>query len=120
MGPVLFSWTRQDIKYSIKLLPIGASVRFAGEYTEDGTPEDEPGHFFNRPKWARAIVIATGPILNLFTGFLAFLLMFSIFGYTIPVIAQVNSGTVAYNAGVQAGDRIVAHRRPCGAHDPGL
>ena len=62
MGPVLFSWTRKDIKYSIKLLPIGASVRFAGEYTEDGTEPGAPGHFFNRPKWARAIVISTGQI----------------------------------------------------------
>ncbi len=29
MGPVLFSRTRRGIKYSIKLFPIGASVRFA-------------------------------------------------------------------------------------------
>lgn len=108
MGPVLFSWERKGIKYSIKSLPIGASVRFAGEYTEDDTPADEPGHFFNRPKWARAIVIATGPILNLFTGFLAFLLMFSIYGYTIPVIGQVSSGTLAYEAGLQVGDRVVS------------
>jgi len=108
MGPVLFSRTSKGIKYNIKLLPIGASVRFAGEYSEDGTAFDEPGHFFNRPKWARAIVIATGPILNLFTGFVAFLLMFSIFGYTIPVLAQVNQGTLAYDAGLVAGERIVS------------
>jgi len=108
MGPVLFSTTRKGIKYNIKLLPIGASVRFAGEYSEDGTAEDEPGHFFNRPKWARAIVIATGPTLNLFSGFVAFLLMFSIFGYTIPVLAQVNQGTLAFDAGLTAGERIVS------------
>jgi regulator of sigma E protease len=107
MGPVLFSWTRRGIKYNIKALPIGASVRFAGEYSEDGTPDDEPGHFFNRPKWARAIVIVTGPLLNLFSGFLAFLLMFSIYGYTIPVIAGVQQGTLAAKAGLQTGERIV-------------
>lgn len=108
MGPVLFSWTRKDIKYSIKLLPIGASVRFAGEYTEDGTEPGAPGHFFNRPKWARAIVISTGPILNFISGILAFFIMFSVFGYFIPVISQVNRGTLAYNAGLAAGDRIIA------------
>ena len=108
MGPVIYSRTRKGIKYSIKLLPIGASVRFAGEYSEDGTPDSEPGHFFNRPKWARAIVIGTGPALNFLSGVLAFFIMFSAFGYTIPVIAQVNSGTMAFEAGLNAGDRIVA------------
>lgn len=108
MGPVLFSWERQGIKYSIKLLPIGASVRFAGEYSEDGAETDDPGFFYNRPKWARAIVISTGPILNLLSGVLAFLVMFSIFGYTIPVLSQVEKGTLAANAGLLAGDRILA------------
>jgi len=103
----LFSWERKGIKYSIKLLPIGASVRFAGEYAEDDTPDDDPGAFFNRPKWARAIVIGTGPLLNLFSGVLAFLIMFSAFGYDIPVIAQVNQGTLAASAGLQVGDRVI-------------
>lgn len=107
MGPVLFSWQRQGIKYNIKLLPIGASVKFAGEFSEDGTQQDDPGHFYNRPKWARAVVIATGPALNLLSGILAFLIMFSVFGYTIPVIAEVNPETLAYNAGLVPGDRIV-------------
>ena len=31
MGPKLFQWTRKGIKYSIRLFPIGAFVRFAGE-----------------------------------------------------------------------------------------
>ncbi|MGI6325601.1 MAG: RIP metalloprotease RseP [Saccharofermentanales bacterium] len=109
MGPVLFSRTRRGIKYSIKLFPIGASVRFAGEYTDDLVPgDDDPGHFFNRPKWARAIVIGTGPALNFLSGILAFFIMFTSFGYTVPVIAQVNSNTLAYEAGLQAGDRIIA------------
>ncbi|HBP38642.1 MAG TPA: RIP metalloprotease RseP [Clostridiales bacterium] len=107
MGPVLFSWERQGIKYSLKLLPIGASVRFAGEYVENDDFGDDPGHFFNRPKWARTIVIATGPALNLLSGVLAFLIMFASFGYTVPVISQVNSETQAAAAGLAAGDRIV-------------
>ena len=107
MGPVLFSWTRKNIKYNIKLLPIGASVRFAGEYSQDGTPEDEPGHFFNRPKRARALVIATGPLLNLLSGVLAFLIMFSVFGYEMPTLFQVYEQTQAQEAGLEAGDKVV-------------
>ena len=107
MGPVLFSWERKGIKYSIKLLPIGASVRFAGEYSETSLADEDPSFFFNRPRWARAAVIITGPLLNLFSGMLAFLIMFSVFGYTVPVIDQIEQNTLAATAGLVPGDRII-------------
>lgn len=107
MGPVLFSWERNHIRYSLKLLPIGASVRFSGEYPEPGEQSSDPGDFYNRPKWARAIVIGTGPALNLLSGVLAFLIMFSAFGYTVPVIDAVREGTLAAEAGLEPGDRII-------------
>lgn len=108
MGPKVFSFERKGINYSLRMLPIGASVRFAGEYEEDEQPNSDPGWFYNRPKWARAIVIATGPALNLLSGILAFLIMFSTFGYTLPVIAEVITGTQAASAGLAVGDRIIA------------
>ena len=110
MGPVLFSWRRNNIKYSLKLLPIGASVRFAGEYDDDHDlkkKNDNPGYFYNRPKWARAIVISTGPALNLLSGVLAFLIMFSSFGYTLPVIGEIADNTLAAAADLEVGDRIL-------------
>lgn len=107
MGPVLFSWQKNGIRYSLKMLPIGASVRFAGEYQEVDQPGDQPDHFYQRPKWARAIVIGTGPALNWLSGILAFLIMFSYFGYTVPVIGQVRQDTLIAEAGLQEGDRIV-------------
>jgi regulator of sigma E protease len=108
MGPVLYSWTRNNIKYSIKMLPIGASVRFAGEYGDDETPKiDDPGRFFSRPKWARSIVIGTGPVVNLLSGVLALALMFSIFGYTVPVLGDVSPGTLAAHASLVKGDQII-------------
>lgn len=116
MGPVLFEWQRNGIRYNIKLLPIGASVRFAGEYPDDEadaesaskpTDPDDPSFFFNRPKWARAVVIATGPAINLLSGILAFLIMFSSFGFTIPVIQETMQETLAHEAGLEPGDRII-------------
>ncbi len=109
MGPVLYSWQRNGIRYSIKLLPIGASVRFGGEVEDDAAAVNrDPSLFFNRPKWARAIVISTGPALNLLSGLLAFALMFAIFGCTIPVLQTVQADTLAAQAGLTAGDRILA------------
>ncbi len=110
MGPVLYSRERNGIRYSIKLLPIGASVRFAGEEDEEmnGLDPRDPGLFFNRPRWARAIVIGTGPAVNLLSGVLAFLILFASFGYTIPVIQETYQDTLAQSAGLVAGDRIVS------------
>jgi regulator of sigma E protease len=108
MGPVLFSWERNQIKYSLKLLPIGASVRFAGEYGEEGEESKDPRVFYNKPKWARCLVVGTGPVLNLISGAIALLLMFSIFGYSIPVLSSVVPDTLAATAGLAAGDRVLA------------
>jgi regulator of sigma E protease len=110
MGPTLYSRVHNGIRYSIKLLPIGASVQFAGEESEthDDLPANDPGLFFNRPKWARAIVIGTGPAVNLLSGVLAFLILFSSFGYTLPVISQTVQSTQAGEAGLAPGDRILA------------
>ncbi|NCA99516.1 MAG: RIP metalloprotease RseP [Clostridia bacterium] len=110
MGPVLYSREHNGIRYSIKLLPIGASVRFAGEEEEEmnGFDPRDPGLFFNRPRWARAIVIGTGPAVNLLSGVLAFLILFASFGYTIPVIQDTYQDTLAQSAGLVAGDRIVS------------
>ncbi len=107
MGPVLFSWKRKGIQYSIKLFPIGASVRFAGELSDDEDEVMDAGHFFKRPRWARASVIATGPALNLLSGLLAFFILFVSFGYTLPVIGEVLPGSQAQLAGVQPQERIV-------------
>lgn len=110
MGPVLYSREHKGIRYSIKLLPIGASVRFAGEEEEEmnGFDPKDPGLFFNRPRWARAIVIGTGPAVNLLSGALAFLILFASFGYTIPVIQDTYQDTLAQTSGLVAGDRILA------------
>lgn len=110
MGPKLYSREINGVQYNIKLLPIGASVRFAGEEGEDDPGYDpfDPGMFYNRPKWARAIVIGTGPVVNLLAGILAFLIMFASFGYTIPVIQETAKDTLAYQAGLLPGDRVLS------------
>ena len=110
MGPKLYSREINGVQYNIKLLPIGASVRFAGEEGEDDPGYDpfDPGMFYNRPKWARAIVIGTGPVVNLLAGILAFLIMFASFGYTIPVIQETAKDTLAFQAGLLPGDRVLS------------
>ena len=124
MGPVLLSFERKGIKYSLKLFPIGASCRFAGEEETDAdaaVPAEtlDPtlstaqlrraggARFFDRPRPARAIVLFAGVTMNYLTGILAFLIMFSSFGFLTTTVSAIQAGSQAAAAGMQAGDRIV-------------
>lgn len=113
MGPRLLSWERNGIKYSLKLIPIGASVQFAGEDDaetegEEGVPyEPSPGDFYERPKWARAITLLAGPMMNLLTAFVVFAIMNISLGFATTTISQVAPDTLAARAGIPQGSRIV-------------
>lgn len=107
MGPELFSWTRNGTKFSLRLLPIGAAVQFAGEYAE-ANETMQPGDFYERPKSYRAAVLAAGPLVNILTGILAFYILFSASGFATPTLAGVQANSLAAEAGLEAGDRITS------------
>lgn len=110
MGPVLLSKTskKTGIKYSLKLLPIGASVRFEGEEGMGEEASNDPNAFNNKEKWKRAVVIATGPIVNIVAGILALFLLFSAVGFTTTTVGEVAENSQAAAAGFQLNDRIVS------------
>lgn len=104
MGPRLISWEKKGIRYSLKSIPLGASVQFAGEYNGDPKGLEEAkqngyvpkeGDFYARPAWQRICVAFAGPIFNIVTALLAFALYFSIWGMQEPVVAKIDPGTVA-------------------------
>lgn len=120
MGPVLWQHRGKDgVLYCIRLFPIGASVEFAGEESgiNDNTADagdaeqrfqpDDPGLFFNRPRWARAIVIAMGPFINFLTAFLALAILFSALGVIVPRVEDIAPSSPAFEAGFQPGDRVL-------------
>lgn len=139
MGPKLVSWKRHGIDFSLHLLPLGAAVKFKGDFdfeedrsAQEGEEDDEeengdglesdeprrsddPGAFGNRPKLARAAVLLAGPLMNILTGVLAFFICFALIGYTIPVVSAVEPSTQAAAAGLQPGDIITrANGTPVG------
>lgn len=115
MGPVLFERISKDgVRFNIKAFPIGASVSFAGEYevvegqTEQVVDKNDPGLFANRPRWARALVIAAGPFINFLSAFVVFAVLFSFVGVAVPVQGVVQADSHLAITGVEAGDTIYA------------
>jgi len=94
--------------YSLHWLPFGAFVKIAGmEPGEEHVPEG----FHQRPLWQRTLVILAGPSMNVV---LAIFLLWAVGGiYGAPiiqrnVIGKVLKDSAAREAGLRAGDKILA------------
>lgn len=111
MGPVLLSKEKKGTKYSLRLLPIGGSVRFLGEDEEN----PESGAFNNAPVWRRIFTIAAGPIMNFLLGVVLIMALYMAIGVTtiVPVVDIYNPAELfaahnpAKEAGILPGDRLV-------------
>ena len=112
-GPKLLSFTRGDTEYCVSLVPLGGYVKMAGESAEDNRT-GAPDEFLSKTKWERFQVLVMGPIMNLA---LAWLVMAAVLyqGANLPafdrdpiVIGSVAEKSVAAEAGLVPGDRILA------------
>ena len=109
MGPTLFSFTKKETKYAIKLLPIGGACMFEGEdglNTQEG--ENTEGSFLHAKVWARISTVLAGPIFNFILGGIIAVILAGVMVFYVPVLSDVADGGVAQQAGLQAGDRIIA------------
>ena len=108
MGPTLFSFTKGETKYSLKLLPLGGACIFEGEdglNTKEG--EVTEGAFQNAPVWARFATVLAGPLFNFLLAYVLSVILVSNTGVLIPVVTSVQEGSNAEAEGLQVGDRIV-------------
>lgn len=104
MGPKLFSRTKGETAYSLRLLPIGGFVAMEGE---DEESSDER-RFMAAPVWKRIIITAAGGFMNILFGLI--LVMILTFGEELlgePVIAQFSENAVSANY-LEKDDRILA------------
>ena len=103
MGPKLFSFTRGETTYALRLLPIGGYCAMEGEDEES----DDPRAFGRRPIWQRMIIVAAGGIMNIV---LAIVMMMILRGqsemYATTQIAKFIENSALEQAGVQVGDVI--------------
>jgi len=120
-GRELIGWNdRHGTRWRISAIPLGGYVRFVGDMNPAGVPDPEaiaridpalaPRLFVNKSVWQRIAIVAAGPLANVLLTFLILYALLLGYGrYTIPpVIGEVTAGSVAQQAGLEAGDRILS------------
>lgn len=112
-GPTLFSRRVGETEYVVAAVPLGGYVKMIGQEDDGSEPDpataSQPNSFAVKPLWARALIVVAGPLGNLV--FAAFLLAL-LYATGVPVltstVGKVSDGMPAAQAGLQAGDEIVA------------
>jgi regulator of sigma E protease len=112
-GPRIFSWRRGDTEYAISAVPLGGYVKMLGEDPEEEVPVSEAHRAFSRqPLLKRVAIVVAGPAMNLITAFVAFTLVFAIYGAgspsNAPKIGGVMDAMAAAKAGLARGDTVLA------------
>jgi regulator of sigma E protease len=104
--PKLASIKRGETVYSLNLIPLGGFVKLLGE--EDPT---EPRSFASKSIGTRALILATGSLMNLVLPIILFSTAFMIPQNVLMEqvqVQQVTSGSPAAEAGIEQGDTILA------------
>lgn len=112
-GPKLIGRQYGSTEYVISAIPLGGFVKMVGEDPEEEISEaDKPYSFTHKPLWQRTAIVLAGPVANLLLAFLAFTLVFILYGAQVPGDAALVGGLIdgmpAKEAGLQEGDKIVA------------
>jgi len=116
-GPALFKWKdKKGTVWKLSILPLGGYVQVYGQedmfnrkkYNEL-PKEKKAGHYLSAPAWKQFIFIAAGVAMNfvLAWGIYSTMLAFKPRNIQLPVVGQVIQESVAFKAGVKAGDVII-------------
>ncbi len=133
MGPKLLRWTskKTNIKYSLRLLPVGGfcSMEGEGELSNPTMPEQtdndekkepateetpDPRSYKNKPAWVKLIILVAGPFMNILLGIvMTFVMVICTRGADGQILLASNKvaefGDMAISAetGLQLGDTVV-------------
>jgi regulator of sigma E protease len=114
--PFIFKKLVGETEYCIGIIPLGGFVKMKGDvpdFADDKTePTGGPGDFMSAPVWKRCIVIAAGPIMNIITATILFMVMVWAWGNpevrpNSTEIGSVVPDTPAFKSGLKEGDQIL-------------
>ncbi|MGN6447908.1 MAG: RIP metalloprotease RseP [Brucella intermedia] len=120
-GPELIGFTdKHGTRWKISAIPLGGYVKFIGDESATSSPVDvnnaslsvdeQRRAFHTQPVWKRAATVFAGPAFNIILTVVIFSVFFALYGRQIsdPLIAGVQPGSPAAEAGFVAGDRFIS------------
>ncbi|NLB80543.1 MAG: RIP metalloprotease RseP [Clostridiaceae bacterium] len=104
MGPAIFKKQKGETLYSLRAFPIGGFCNMEGEDEHS----DDSRAFGNQGFWPRFLVLASGALMNILLGFLAFVIIMQTQQQAyVPIVDTVLDNSPAQHAGLIQGDEIV-------------
>lgn len=109
-GKVLWSWRdKQGTEYALAALPLGGYVKMLDEREGTVLPEQRHYAFTSKNVWQRMAIVAAGPAANFLLAIVLFwLLLLQGQRDLIPQVGSVVPGSIAAQAGLEAGQEIIA------------
>ena len=103
MGPKIFSFTKGETTYSLRLFPIGGFCAMEGE-DEDS---ENPRAFNNAKIWKRMIVIVAGAFMNIVLGLVLMLItLLPQEQFPSTTVSEFSASSFTAVTGLQPGDKI--------------
>jgi len=107
MGPAIFTKTKNNIKYSIRAIPVGGFCAMEGEDSKS----DDDGALSNKPWYQKFIILAAGAFMNVVLGFIICVILLSVTsgiakGISVPVVKSTIEGSDAAGF-IKPGDKII-------------
>jgi regulator of sigma E protease len=102
-----FQKSPEDTEFVIAAIPLGGYVKMVDEREGEVKPADLPFAFNRQSVGVRAAIVAAGPLFNLILAVSLFWVVLVV-GETgmKPIVGDITVGTLAADAGFQAGDEI--------------
>lgn len=125
-GKELAGWTdKRGTRWKLSAIPLGGYVQFKGDMNPASIPDAEgleqasaaerSGSFHHAALWKRALIVFAGPATNILVTLAIFASFFALIGKPVTtdpadtnVVERFAEISVAEEAGVEVGDRIVA------------
>ncbi|MRI57934.1 MAG: RIP metalloprotease RseP [Epsilonproteobacteria bacterium] len=109
-GPVVARKECCDTEWAISAVPLGGYVKMKGQDDTDPLARsDDPDSYNALRPWQRIVILFAGPFANFLLAFLLYFII-GLSGYQTlaPKIGEVLPNSAAKEAGLKAGDKIVA------------